>query len=331
MGTSLTFLFKGFLHQAPAKSPRRLPLTANLLLICLPPSVPGTALLKLPEPWKPCSCLLFTFLRCSEFTASTIHVYSNHHVCISDSSRFSDTMVFYLKQTKTNRSSPPTPVFYSKVQSPLNPFETLVNFLQFCKPQSIAMTNPPFISESGQLATRFWLHHCLVFYMLTTPDTPSGSERPLQPPVKASLNTSCDSWAYGPPTRITATSVQISKSSDPHNLISSGWKFLGVRRCPSVTADSLQSFPHTLEELEEPRSSTFSFLSFHNKLFKRILLKVWSLLVNGQLKNPSSLLLSALSPLSLYSSSVTILVISTSSHYLMDIVDHEVGMLISEC
>ena len=54
-------------------------------------------------------------------------------------------------------------------------------------------------------------------------------------------------------------------------------------------------------------------------------------LINGQLKkNPSSSLLSALSPLSLSSSSMKVLVISTSSHNLMCIVDEQVGMLISE-
>ena len=47
----------------------------------------------------------------------------------------------------------------------------------------------------------------------------------------ASQNTPCDSWAAGPPKRITATSVQISKISDPHNLISNDWRLWG-----SVTA-----------------------------------------------------------------------------------------------
>ena len=67
---------------------------------------------------------------------------------------------------------------------------------------------------------------CLVIYALTTPDTPSGSELPLQPPVKASQNTSCGPWTAGPPKRFTTTSVQISKISDPHNLILNDWRLL---------------------------------------------------------------------------------------------------------
>ncbi|XP_049896970.1 14-3-3 protein gamma-1 [Epinephelus moara] len=58
----------------------------------------------------------FGFLRCSEFTSSTIHFDPCRHACISDLSQFSnDAMVFYIKQSKTNQSSHPTPVFYFSV------------------------------------------------------------------------------------------------------------------------------------------------------------------------------------------------------------------------
>ena len=102
----------------------------------------------------------FGFLRCSQFTSSTIHFDPSRRACISDLSRFSDdTMVFHLKRTKTNQCGPSTPVFFFKVQSPLNPFETLANFFQFHKSQSTTMTDPLFIFKSGQVATRFWFHH----------------------------------------------------------------------------------------------------------------------------------------------------------------------------
>ena len=69
----------------------------------------------------------FAFPRCSEFTTSTFHVDSSRHACISDSSHFSDHC-FLLR-------------------------------LQFCKCQSITMTDCLFISKSGQMATCFSFHH----------------------------------------------------------------------------------------------------------------------------------------------------------------------------
>uniref|UniRef100_A0A671XW58 Reverse transcriptase domain-containing protein n=1 Tax=Sparus aurata TaxID=8175 RepID=A0A671XW58_SPAAU len=57
-GSLITSLFKGLLRQEPAKS---LAVFLLLLTCCQSPSTPGTALLKLPETWKPCSCLLFRF------------------------------------------------------------------------------------------------------------------------------------------------------------------------------------------------------------------------------------------------------------------------------
>ena len=226
-------------------------------------------LLKLPEPWKPCSCLLFTFFRCSEFTTSTIHVNSSRHACISDLSRFSgDTMVLYLKRTKTNRSSLPTPVFYSKVQSQRNPFETLVNFLQFRKSQSITITNPLFISESGQVATRFWFHHhfCHVLSL-------SGSLRVNYSRHSFRIGAATSAFCKGIPEHLMCFMGQTYHCyilSDLKDLRSAQshlkWlEVLGGRSLPGCGGRFSTEFPHnTLKELEEPRSSTFSFLSFHN-------------------------------------------------------------------
>ena len=112
------------------------------------------------------------------------------------------------------------------------------------------MTDSLFIPESSQAATQFWFHHHFRhvlslsdIFPTTTPGTPSKSELPLQPLVMASQNTSYVSWAAGPPKRTTASSVQISKISDPLNLFSSNWRFLGVRCCPGAAADSLQESP----------------------------------------------------------------------------------------
>ena len=141
----ITSLLKGLLCQEPAKNPCRLPLTADLLSICLHTIRCGYSTPQVAQTLEAMFLLaFFGFLRCSEFTSSTIHFDPSRHACISDLSRFSDdTMVFHLKQTKTNQFGPSTPVFFFKVQSPLNPF------LQFCKSQSTTMTDPLRIRPSG--------------------------------------------------------------------------------------------------------------------------------------------------------------------------------------
>ena len=65
------------------------------------------------------------------------------------------------KMNQTNASGRPTPVFFFRSQSPLNPFEALSNYLSFRKLQSSTSTEPLFISESGHVATCFWFHHHL--------------------------------------------------------------------------------------------------------------------------------------------------------------------------
>ena len=131
------------------------------------------------------------------------------------------------------------------------------------------MTDPLFISEqakwpldSGSTITFTMCCHCLIFY--PTPGTPSESELPLQPPIMASQNTSYVSWAAGPPKSTTATSVQISKISDPHNLLSSDWRFWGVRHYTGAVADSLQESPQRTWRTQKNQDVLFSILLLIN-------------------------------------------------------------------
>ncbi|XP_049453890.1 uncharacterized protein LOC125901913, partial [Epinephelus fuscoguttatus] len=159
----ITALLKGLIRQEPAKIPRRLPLTSDLLLACIHTIRSGYCTYHIARTLEAMFLLaFFGFLRCSEFTSSTIHFDPRHHACISDLSQFSnDAMVFYIKQSKTNQSGHPTPVFYFNVPSPLNSFETLTSYLSFRKSQSTSSTDPLFVSEVGQVVTRFWFQHHL--------------------------------------------------------------------------------------------------------------------------------------------------------------------------
>ena len=159
----ISLLMRGLLRQEPAQTPRRLPLTADLLSICICTIRSGYGVPHIARTLEAMFLLaFFGFLRCSEFTASTLLFVPSRHACISDLFQFSeDTLVFHLKRTKTNASGWPTPVFFFRSQSPLNPFEALSNYLSFRKLQSSISTEPLFTSESGHVATLFWFHHHL--------------------------------------------------------------------------------------------------------------------------------------------------------------------------
>ncbi len=159
----VTSLFKGLLRQEPERTPRRLPLTTDLLLICINNLRSGYNTPHVALTLQAMFTLaFFGFLRCSEFTASSSNFIPFRHACISDLSLYSNNiMVFYLKKSKTNQSGQPTPIFYFKNLSPLDPFLTLSNYLNYRKSNCSSLSDPLFISESGQVATRFWFHHHL--------------------------------------------------------------------------------------------------------------------------------------------------------------------------
>ena len=146
----------------------------------------------------------FSFLRCSEFTASSPHFDPCSHACISDLSLFSDnTVVLHLKKTKTNQSGHPTAVFYFKNQSPLDPFIILSNYIPYRKSHGRPLSHPLFISESSQITTRSWFYHHLRQILSLSGLSPThysgrSFRLRLQHPVTEYLSTSFKLWAAGP-------------------------------------------------------------------------------------------------------------------------------------
>lgn len=139
----ITPLLRGLKQLEPAPNPRCLPLTADMSHVNLDQHHPiriQHSSCKLSCRSHILTCFL-GFLRCSEFTASTLHFYPHLHACVSDLSYFSDdTIVLYLKQTKTNQPGLPTAVLYFKHQSSLSP-KPLANYLQHQKTKREHKTN----------------------------------------------------------------------------------------------------------------------------------------------------------------------------------------------
>ncbi|KAE8294801.1 hypothetical protein D5F01_LYC05718 [Larimichthys crocea] len=72
----------------------------------------------------------FSFLRCSEFTASTLLYDPSHHASLSDISVLSsDTLIYFLERSKTNQSGQPQPVCLFRLNSLLSPYEPVLDYI----------------------------------------------------------------------------------------------------------------------------------------------------------------------------------------------------------
>ncbi len=93
-------LLKRLQRQEPTQIPCRLPLTADLLSVCIHTIHSGYSSPHADRTLEAMFLLVafFGVLRCSEFTASTLCLDPRRHTCISDLSYFSNnTLVLYLK------------------------------------------------------------------------------------------------------------------------------------------------------------------------------------------------------------------------------------------
>ncbi|TKS66075.1 hypothetical protein D9C73_000131 [Collichthys lucidus] len=60
---------------------------------------------------------------------------------------------------KTNQSGQPQPVYLFRLNSPLSPYEPLLNYINSRLACQASPLDPLFISETGRVATRSWFHH----------------------------------------------------------------------------------------------------------------------------------------------------------------------------
>ncbi|KAK0135696.1 hypothetical protein N1851_028418 [Merluccius polli] len=95
-----------------------------------------------------------------EFTASTLLYDPSRHASVSDISVLSsDTLVYFLKRSKTNQSGQPQPVYIFRLNSFLSPFEPILDYINSRLACRASPRDPLFISETGRVATRSWFHH----------------------------------------------------------------------------------------------------------------------------------------------------------------------------
>ena len=140
---------------------KRLPLTSDLLARCICTLRSGYLSSHIDKVLESMFLLAFYgFLRCSEFTAPSLVYQPTQHASLSDISiQSADTLIFHLKLSKTNQSGQPQPIYLFRLDSFLSPYEPIRNYVTSRLANRASPQDPLFVSETGQVATRFWFHH----------------------------------------------------------------------------------------------------------------------------------------------------------------------------
>ncbi|RXN02472.1 proline and serine-rich 1-like protein [Labeo rohita] len=108
----------------------------------------------------------FGFLRCSEL-AITSGFSPAIHPTISDLAVLDgETISYFIKQSKTDQAKKGHFIYIFNLQSPIQPFQTLLAFLQLRKSQSKLPSDPLFTDDFNRPATRFWFQKHLKSVLL---------------------------------------------------------------------------------------------------------------------------------------------------------------------
>ena len=97
----------------------------------------------------------FGFLCCSEFTAPSYTFNPSCHTTLSNISFHSpDTLIYYLKCSKTNQSGQPQPIYLFRLDSYISPYEPIHEYTNTRLANRASPQDPLFITETGRVATR---------------------------------------------------------------------------------------------------------------------------------------------------------------------------------
>ena len=141
----------------PRLPPRRLPLTIEILTSCIHTIRSVYPNQHLKSTLESMFLLaFFGFLRCSEFTAQNSNYNPTAHPSLSDLTIHDHgTIIYTLKGSKSSQHRL-TPIYIFRVNSPISPYEPLVNHLRNRHSQQALPSDPLFTDETGTIATRSW-------------------------------------------------------------------------------------------------------------------------------------------------------------------------------
>ena len=156
-------LLRGLQRTEAPVSPRRHPITADLLHLCIQTLRSGYLTPSISSTLE-CMFLLafFGFLRCSEFTASSSRYDPTLHPSMADITfHSSESLTFTIKRSKTDQQGRAFSIHLFKTNSPLSPYEPLLRYITTRRSNYASPRDPLFLTETGSIATRSWFHHHL--------------------------------------------------------------------------------------------------------------------------------------------------------------------------
>ncbi|XP_056122442.1 uncharacterized protein LOC130100837 [Rhinichthys klamathensis goyatoka] len=152
-----SLLIKGIQRSQPTRPDTRQPITLDILTKCIHTLRSGYRSLNTSRTLDAMFILaFFGFLRCSEL-AITSRFDPKIHPNISDLSVLdSETISFLIKQSKTDQTKKGHFIYIFNLSSPIQPFQTILAYLQLRNSHAKSHLEPLFIDDSNKPVTRFW-------------------------------------------------------------------------------------------------------------------------------------------------------------------------------
>ncbi len=146
-----------FQRYLPSRPDSRQPITLDILTKCIFTLRPGYQPINTARTLDVMFILaFFGFLRCSELTISS-KFNPTIHPTISDLSVLdSETIFFFIKQSKTNQARKGHFIYIFNLLSPIQPYQTVLAYIQSRSSQAKSSIEPLFLDDSNKPVARFW-------------------------------------------------------------------------------------------------------------------------------------------------------------------------------
>lgn len=152
----IAMLIKGIQRSQPTSPDARQPITLEVLTKCISTLRKGYHSIHTAHTLDAMFILaFFGFLRCSELTV-TSNFNPKVHPTISDLLVLDDkTITYFIKQSKTDQLKKGHFIYVFNLQSPIQPYQTLLAYLNFRRAQTKIPSDPLFVDDSNRPITRF--------------------------------------------------------------------------------------------------------------------------------------------------------------------------------
>ncbi|XP_073678908.1 uncharacterized protein [Garra rufa] len=162
-----SLLIKGIQKTHPTRPDTRQPITLKILTKCVSTLRKGYQSLHTARTLDTMFILVFFgFLRCSELTTTSIFN-PNMHPTISDLAVLDDEVIsYFIKQSKSDQLKKGHFIYIFNLQSTIQPFQTLLAFLQLRRSQSKNPSDPLFTDDFNRPVSRFWFQKHLKVVLL---------------------------------------------------------------------------------------------------------------------------------------------------------------------